>query len=194
MKTKLISFVVSIALACVYVACQKSRSIRPIAPGALPSTVLQPFLDNRLSRVLAPLDAPGLKHPEAVADLRGSITDAMNKAPAAQRDAFQAALAVCDVLSQAVDERQRYLASYQGSQRLSHYKDVKRAPLKHMPPELKDAQTNAYYANLAQNNAFNTQAYYTQWLQRSAELRQQIEQLYTRERETEAQLKQSPGS
>src|SRR2546426_594107 len=123
MKTKLISFVVSIALACVYVACQQkpehpAPANQPIAPGALPSTVLQPFLDNRLNTVLAPLDAPGLK----------------------------------------------------------------------------DAQTNPYYANLAQNNAFNAKAYYAQWLQRSAELRQQIEQLYTRERETEAQLKQSPGS
>ena len=41
--------------------------------------MLQPFLDRRLNIILAPLDAPGLKHPEAVADLRSSIVDAMKK-------------------------------------------------------------------------------------------------------------------
>ena len=134
--------------------------------------MLQPFLDRRLNIILAPLDAPGLKHPEAVADLRSAIVDAMKKAPVAKQPPFQAALAVCNVLSQAVDERQRAVANLQGSQRFSGWPGLKHQAAR----------------EAAQNNAFFANAQITEWKQRAAQLRQQIEQLYTREREIEGHV------
>lgn len=155
---------------------QPPAANQPLTAGAMPSSVLQPFLDSRLDIILSPLDAPGLKHPEAVADLRSAIAEAMSKAPATQQPAFQAAMTVCNVLSQAVDERQHAIANLQGSQRPSGWPGTKHAAAR----------------EAAQNNAFFADAQKTQWARRSAELHRQIEQLYARERETERQFVAQP--
>lgn len=161
-----------------YPKYQPPPANRPLAAGALPSSVLQPFLDSRLNIILAPLAGPGLKHPEAVADLRSAITDGMSKAPATQQPAFQAAISLCSVLSQAVDERQRATANLEGSQRPSSWPGTKH-------PAAREA---------AQNNAFFANAQKTQWEQRAVQLRHQIEQLYAREREIERQVTATPGT
>jgi len=151
---------------------------QPLAPNALPSSVLQPWLYWRLNNLLAPLDRPGLKHAEAAADLKGAIADAASKAPLEKKAAFQAAIALCNVLCQAADERQQAVANLQGagaaqsssSRRLGSKKDKK--------------TDNAFFARAAEN----------QWLQRSAQLRQQISQFYARERAIEAQIAAPPSA
>ena len=157
---------------------QPPAANQPLAPGALPSAVIQPLLDARLNIILRPLDAPGLKHPEAVADLRSAIADGMSKAPAARQPAFQAAISLCDLLAQAVDERQRFVANLGGSQRPSGWPGLKHSAAREA------AQNNAFFANTQK----------TQWAQRSAQLRQQIEQSYSREREIERQVSATPGT
>jgi len=145
---------------------------QPIAPGALPSSVLQPFLDARLNIILAPMGQPGLKHPEAVDDLKSSITDGMTKATPAKQPAFQAALVVCSVLSQAVDERQKAVANLEGSQVGAGRTGLAKHPKQDVE------STNSFFANASR----------TQWDQRAAQLRQQVEQAYARERAIEAQV------
>ncbi len=157
---------------------QPPAANQPLTAGALPSSAFQPFLDARLNIILAPLDAPGLKHPEAVADLRSAIADGMSKAPAAQQPAFQAAITLCNALSQAVDERQRAVASLKGSQRDSGYPGTKHVMAREA------AQNNAFFANTQK----------AQWTQRSAQLRQQIEQLYAKARDIERQVSAQPGT
>jgi hypothetical protein len=149
---------------------------QPLAPGALPSSVLHPWLDRRLDNLLSPLDrGAGLKHAEAATDLRSAIVDAMGKAPAEEQPAFRAAIAVCDVLCQAVDERRHALANFHGagtqlsSDLIAHRKHIERQ-------------------NAVRNQAFFAHANETQWLQRSAELRQKVSQLYAYERTLEAQV------
>jgi len=146
---------------------------QPIAPGALPSSVLQPFLDARLNIILAPMGQPGLKHPEAVDDLRASINDGMSKAVPGKQPAFQAAIVVCNILSQAVNERQKAVANLEGSQVGAQRTGLAKHPKNDV------SSTNAFFANVSK----------TQWDQRSAQLRQEAEQAYARERAIEAQVK-----
>jgi hypothetical protein len=115
---------------------------------------------------------PGLKHPEAVDDLKSSITDGMTKATPAKQPAFQAALVVCSVLSQAVDERQKAVANLEGSQVGAGRTGLAKHPKQDVE------STNSFFANASR----------TQWDQRAAQLRQQVEQAYARERAIEAQV------
>lgn len=160
---------------------------QPLGPNDMPSSVLQPFLDQRLDIILAPLDAPGLKHPNAVIDLRSSIADALVKMSPERQQCFRAALAVCDALQQAVDERTRAIAAAQGSGAAQSSASLgvtstQQLSLKQLHSE------NRAHQDVARNNAFFVNAAITQWTQRSAQLRQHIQQLYLKEREAERQV------
>jgi hypothetical protein len=152
-----------------------------LAPGALPSSVLQPWIDWRLNNLLSPIaNGPTLKHPEATGDLRAVIVDAMAKAPPNQEPVFKAAIAVCDVLCHAAEERRTAFANYHGTG-------------SHPSSDLTAVRKHVEQRNTVRNQAFFAHAVETQWLQRAAEFRRDVSRLYAHERELEAQLK-APSS
>jgi hypothetical protein len=133
----------------------KDAKYQPMAPGALPSSVIEPFLDAQLENILAPLDAPGLKDPKALTELRASISAGKRHASKKEQAAFQAAIKMCDLLSKALDERHHAVAKLQAS------------------------QVNS--GRSAKNMASSASATITQWSEYSDQLLQQIAQTYAQE-------------
>jgi hypothetical protein len=76
-------------------------------PTPAPSVDLAKFAGANLDKILGPLDAK-IPMPRAeLAQIRASISARFSKATLAERPQFQAALAVCDALNQAMDERNK---------------------------------------------------------------------------------------
>jgi hypothetical protein len=117
---------------------------------------------------------------------------------------YKAAVAVCDAISSAMDEREKAIASLQGSAAVhgptdlgAHRKDIPSrggigtamladATLRREAHEEQNRKQEAAQTD----NFFNTQLQ-TNWTQRTLQLRQSINQLYAREREAEGQAQQS---
>jgi hypothetical protein len=117
---------------------------------------------------------------------------------------YKAAVAVCDAISSAMDEREKAIASLQGSAAVHGPTDLG-AHRKDLPSRggigtamLADAtlrreaheEQNRKQEAAQTDNFFNTQLQ-TNWTQRALQLRQSINQLYAREREAEGQAQQS---
>jgi hypothetical protein len=82
-----------------------------------PSEVLSLFFHNHLDRILSPIGQPKpvpLPHAR-VTQLREQFADQFSKAPDTDKPMYQAAVAVCDSVSAAMDERQKAIASLQAS-------------------------------------------------------------------------------
>jgi hypothetical protein len=76
-------------------------------PTPPPSVDLSKFIGGNLEKILGPLDAKmPMPRPE-LAQIRTSISGRLSKASLAERPQYQAALKVCDALSQAMDERNK---------------------------------------------------------------------------------------
>ena len=112
-----------------------------------PSVDLSRFVGANLDKILGPLEVKVPLPRAELAQLRVSFATRFSKASLAERAQFQAALAVCDAISQAMDER------------------------------------NTAMLNPAASN----------WAQRSAQLRQNIEKLVADERAVEASTTPAPG-
>ena len=111
---------------------------------------------------------------------------------------YQAAVAVCDAVSAAMDERQKAIASLRGSAAVhgpsdlgAHRKDIPThgtradAQLAGLELQREEHEEQNRKQEAAQNdNFFNTQLK-TNWSQRAAQLRQSINALYSRERDAE---------
>jgi hypothetical protein len=74
-------------------------------PAGAPSADLGRFISTNLDKILGPLD-PTIQMPKAeLTQLRASFSARFAKASLAERTQYQAAIAVCDALSQAMTER-----------------------------------------------------------------------------------------
>ena len=78
-----------------------------------PSELLSLFFHNHLDRILSPIGQPKpVPLPRArVTQLREQFADQISKAPDTDKPMYQAAVAVCDAVSAAMDERQKAIAS-----------------------------------------------------------------------------------
>ena len=112
----------------------------PTPPGA-PSGDLSSFVTTNGDKIFAPLDQKVVMPRAELAQLRNSFAQRFTRASLNERNQFQAALSICDALTQVMNERDKTLLAPSGN-----------------------------------------------WTQRSAQLRQYIDQLVARERELEAQV------
>jgi hypothetical protein len=162
-----------------------------------PSELLSLFFRNHLDRILSPIgQRVPVPLPHArVAELREKFADQWSKAPDVDKPIYQAAVAVCDAVSAAMDERQKAIASLQGSAAVhgpsdlgAHRKDIPtrgtRADAQLAGLELQREEQNRKQEAAQNDNFFNTQLK-TNWSQRAAQLRQNINALYSRERDAE---------
>src|SRR5438067_8114335 len=103
--TRIISAAASLLLTTTAVAEQK------------PSDVLSVFFHNHLDRILSPIGQPKpVPLPRArITQLREHFIDQGSKAPEPKKPMYEAAIAVCDAVSAAMDEREKAIASLQGS-------------------------------------------------------------------------------
>src|SRR6266566_8603284 len=78
-------------------------------PPPKPSDLLSLFFHNHLDRILSPIGQPRpVPLPRArVTELREQFADQFSKAPDTDKPMYQAAVAVCDAVSSAMDERQK---------------------------------------------------------------------------------------
>jgi hypothetical protein len=76
-------------------------------PTPAPSTDLSSFVGANLDKILGPLEVKSPSPRAELAQLRASFANRFSKASLAERPQFQAALSVCDALSQAMDARDR---------------------------------------------------------------------------------------
>ena len=173
-----------------------------------PSEVLSLFFHNHLDRILSPIDQPKpvpLPHAR-ITQLREQFVDQFSKAPDTDKPMYQAAVAVCDTVAAAMDERQKAIASLQSSRAVHGPFDLG-ARRKDIPTRgsLGDAQLaglemqkeaheeqNRRQEARQNDNFFNTQLK-TNWTQRAAQLRENINTLYARERDAE-RAAQQPGA
>ena len=178
-------------------------------PAQKPSDVLSLFFRNHLDRILSPIgQRVPVPLPHArVAELREKFADQWSKAPDVDKPMYQAAVAVCDALLAAMDERQKAIASLQGSAAVhgpsdlgAHRKDIPThgtradAQLAGLELQREEHEQQNRKQEAAQNdNFFNTQLK-TNWSQRAAQLRQNINTLYSRERDAERSTQQAPAA
>jgi hypothetical protein len=115
MKTVIFLFCVALFFAANGPAEAKPRNAKkqqftpPPAPTPTPapSVDLAKFTGANLDKILGPLDAKMPMPRAELAQLRSSISARFSKATLAERPQYQAALAVCDALGQAMDERDK---------------------------------------------------------------------------------------
>jgi hypothetical protein len=176
----------------------------PQKPHHKPSDLLSVFFRNHLDRILSPIGQPVALPRTRVSELRTQFADQWAKAPDAKKPMFQDAVRVLDAVSAAMDEREKAIASLQGSAAVhgptdlgAHRKDIPTRggigtalladeTLRREAHEEKNRKQEA-----RQTDNFLTTQLKTQWTQRAIQLRQQIDQLYAREREAEGEARQS---
>lgn len=155
-----------------------------------PSELLSRFFGNHLDRILSPIGQPVVVPLPRVraTQLRELFADQWSKASPTDKAQYQAAEAVCDAVSYAMDERLKAIASLQGSAGIqgtsvgAHRIDN---------PTWRDlAREQHEEHNRKYDSFFNTQLK-TNWRQRALQLRQSINALYSREREAERAAEQA---
>src|SRR5438874_4058500 len=95
---------------------QQQQQAPPAPVGSrAPAAELGSFLTAHLDSILVPLDQPAGLPRNQVMQLRESFIERGTKVPANEKPAYEAAINVCAALSQAMDEREKAIASLQGS-------------------------------------------------------------------------------
>jgi len=162
-----------------------------------PSVELGEFGAGYLGGVLAPLDQRVEMPRSLLTQLRESFLDRGSKAPPNEKPAYQAAVAVCNAVSKAMDERDQATSNLQAASSVhasydlgAHRKD--RPTWKELQRERQEEQNRKEQA--AQKDNFLNAQLRTNWQQRALQLRRTIDQLYDREREAERQAQQLAGS
>jgi hypothetical protein len=174
-----------------------------------PSDLLSLFFHNHLDRILSPIGQPTpvpLPHAR-VTQLHEKFADQFSKAADADRPMYQTAVAVCDAVSSAMDERQKAIASLQSSRAVHAPSDLgarrKDIPTRgtlgdaelaglELQSEAHEEQNRKHEARQT-DNFFNTELK-TNWTQRATQLRQTINALYSREREAERAADQAKAA
>jgi hypothetical protein len=88
----------------------KKREFTPpptATPPPAPSVDLSRFIGAHLDKILGPLEQKMALPRAELAQLRSSFSARFSKASLADRTQFQTAIAVCDALAQAMDERDK---------------------------------------------------------------------------------------
>ncbi len=153
---------------------ETAPAIRPDAP---PSESLQPFMDQHLGKILAPLGVSAFAQSEVIASLRASYADGMAAALANHRPAYLAAQSVCAALAGAITERQTAVTALRGALATRNSEATQ--------PRGGEADGAA---KTRLDDAFFTNSQTNAWTQRAEALRQSISALYLRERQTERQI------
>ena len=174
-----------------------------------PSEMLSLFFRNHLDRILSPIGQPKpvpLPHAR-ITQLREQFADQFSKAPDTDKAMYQAAVAVCDAVSSAMDERQKAIASLQASRAVhapsnlgAQRKDIPTrgslgdAELAGLELEREAHEEQNRKQDARQNDAFFNTQLKTDWSQRAAQLRQNINALYARERDAERMAAQAKAA
>lgn len=160
-------------------------------PGPRPPSVeLGEFGGAHLEKILAPLERQVALPRSELSQLRQSLTDRRATAPESEKPIYQAAILVCNALSQAMDERDKAVASFQSSAAVhgsfdlsAHRKD--RPSWKELRRERHEEEKRKEEA--AQKDNFLNAQLKSGWQQRTIQLRQNIDRLYGRVKELERQ-------
>jgi hypothetical protein len=163
-----------------------------------PSAVLSRFTANQLDRILSPIDRQIPLPRTRLSQIRAQFTDKLAQAPDTEKTQYQAAVAVCDALNAAMDEREKAIASLQGSAAVHAPSDLG-ARRRDLPTRggvgtamLADAELrseareerNRKQEARQNDNFFDTQLK-TNWTQRTLQIRQNIQLLMSRQRDAE---------
>ena len=166
---------------------QQQQAPPPPVGSRAPSAELGSFLTAHLDSILVPLDQPAGLPRNQVMQLRESFIERGTKVPANEKPAYEAEN-VCAALSQAMDEREKAIASLQGSASVhgpsdlgEHRKD--NPTWRDLARERHEERNRKQQASQSDN--FLTTQLKTNWSQRAVQLRQNVNQLYAREREAE---------
>jgi hypothetical protein len=181
-----------IGVTCLLAVAQPPPGPRP------PSVELGEFGGAHLEKIFAPLEHQIALPRSQLAQLRQSLTDRRVTAPENEKPVYQAALLVCNALSQAMDEREKAIASFQSSAAVhgsfdlgAHRKD--RPSRKELRRERHEEEKRKEEA--AQKDNFLSAQLKSSWQQRTIQLRQNIDRLYGRVRELERQAQpQAPAA
>ena len=146
-----------------------------VNPEAMPSVSLQPFLNTHLDKILAPLGQPAFVQAELVEDMKDIYTGALSAATEAHKPAYQMAGAVCDALTNAIEQRQKAVTALNGVYERRKSESVQ--PRGGKQAVKQSDKDEAFFYESQKNN----------WLQNAAALRQRITALYGRERTAETQ-------
>ena len=197
------------AIPCVVIAAGLLFATTALAqqkPLPKPSDLLALFFHNHLDRILSPIGQPNpVPLPRArVTQLREQFIDQGSKAPEPKKPMYEAAIAVCDAVSAAMDEREKAIASLQGSAAVhapsdlgAHRKDIpSRGGLGTAMLADTTVRREAHDEANRKQDARQTDNFFTvqqknQWTQRALQLRQQIDGLAARERDAERAAEQS---
>jgi hypothetical protein len=143
---------------------------------------------KNLDNILAPLDQRVPLPRAELSQLRENLLDQSAKAPDPQKPAYRSAIAVCDAIGSAMDEREKAIASLRSSDAVRGTADLgahridnptKREMRRERREELKRKD------EAADKDSFLVTQVKTSWIQRTHLLRQNITQLSSREREAE---------
>ena len=146
-----------------------------INPEAAPSASLQPFLNTHLDQILAPLGTPAFAQGDVLASMKSSYAKALTVAPESRRPAYQLAVAVCEGLANAIEERCKAVKALEGSYDM-------RGSEAYQPRGGGNATKQSN-----KNEAFFYDSQKNNWQQNADALRQGITALHQRERAAEAQ-------
>jgi hypothetical protein len=145
-----------------------------IQPGADPTAVLTKFLEYFLDRILAPLPQNVAMPRTELGLVRVAFVAQASQVPAAERPAYQWAIATCDAMSSAMDERDK-AETVRNSAQAPTVRDVTDA-------RGKGAKHVAHSSNGAARGdaAFLDSGSLNAWDQRATILRANIQALYGR--------------
>jgi hypothetical protein len=173
-------------------------------PPQPPSLHLSRLSAAHLDAILAPIDQRTVLPRTDVNQLRSAFAGSAAQAAPADKEQFTTAIAVCDALNSAMDEREQTLASIEGSAAVHGPSDVG-ARRKDIPTHggrgaarlarIEQRQERHEEANRKQEAAekdnFLTQQHKNAWTQRALKIRQRIQMLMDRQRQ--AELAQQAG-
>lgn len=179
-------------------ACSLASIASTSLAGEPPSVALSRFGGAHLDQILGPIDQNIPLPRNELMQLRGSFLDWKAKASPNEQPAWQAAIAVCDALNNAMDEREKARASLDNSAAVHGPSDLgarrkdnlrNRREWERERREEKNRKQDA-----AQNDAFLNSTLRTNWNKRAIQLRQHIVSLHTRLQELERQAAGQPGA
>lgn len=164
------------------------------AAAASPGEQLSKFLSAHLEQIVAPLGAKAFTDPQKVSELKESFADAMAVAPALKKQVYQAAIDTCTVMTQAMAEREKTMASLSASQQVAGdtslgatRKDIHRFWTGALEEQREEQEQKNRNKQAKQQDAFLSEGQKTQWTNRAAQIRADIQRYYSRERELERQ-------
>ncbi len=182
--------------AFVIFSCSLAFSIAALG-GDPPSLALSRFGGAYLDKILAPIDQNVPLPRNELLQLRESFVSWIAKAPPNEQPAWRGAIAVCDALNNAMDEREKARAGFDGSSAVHGGYDLGARRKDHLKNWHEAERERHEEANrkqdAAQNDAFLNTTLRTNWTQRAMQLRQQIVSLHTRLQELERQSAQQPN-